>query len=195
MILSEREAARQSEPFAPKRRSHRSANVPRPSSSGPRTYRFSGLRRGRHGGDRPVGGGSSPARGGDHQRGADRAAEIAEGGDLTAGGRSSLNRCGCIAVDDPLGQRLPEANAEPAADDHRLDVEQVDRRRDAGAERLDGTSISSVASLSSSLERARPDRARQPGRGRARSISLNRSVLAPLSCSRRARASIAARPA
>ena len=43
---------------------------------------------------------------------------------------------GCICSADLLDVGLAEAHAEAAADDHRLEVEQVDRRGDPGPERL-----------------------------------------------------------
>ena len=49
---------------------------------------------------------------------------------------------------DAVDVRLAEPEPEAAADDHGLDVEHVDARRDAGAERLDRASISSSASSS-----------------------------------------------
>ena len=52
-------------------------------------------------------------------------------------GRSSTNRCGMHRVADALGVGLAEADAQAAADDDRLDVEHVQRRGDARAERGD----------------------------------------------------------
>ena len=55
----------------------------------------------------------------------------------TGGGRSSLKRCGSIASAIRSRVGLAEAHAEPAAEDDDLDVEHVDDRGHAGAERLD----------------------------------------------------------
>ena len=132
---------------------------------------------------------------GDEQRGADRAAEVAERGD--ADRRRPF-------VDEEvlahlLGQRLhvalAEADAEAAADDHRLGVEQVDRRGDAGPERLDRAVDQLLGEVVAVVEGALPDAAGQPRSFSCFSISLKRSVLTPSSCWRRASASIAARPA
>ena len=71
------------------------------------------------------------------ERGADRAAEVAELGDLDrrAGGRRRTGAGACaLAIFSAYGS--PKRDAEPAAEDDRLDVEQVDRRGDPGAERL-----------------------------------------------------------
>ena len=102
--------------------------------------------------------------------GADRAAEVAERGDQHRG-RRGRHRTGAAA--SPRAIRFaygsPRRVAEPAADDHRLDVEQVQRGRDAGAERLHRPVDQRRSRASSSLERARPDRRSSAGRGRASS--------------------------
>ena len=111
------------------------------------------------------------------------------------GGWASLNRWGSIAVSMRSGHRLAEAHAQAAADDHGLDVEQVDRRGDAGAERLDRLVDELGGQLVLVLERPLP-RSRWSGAGGSRfSMILNRSVCSPSAWRLRARASIAARPA
>ena len=57
---------------------------------------------------------------------------------------------------------LAEAHPEPAADDHRLDVEQVDRRGDPGAERLERLVDQLLGELVVVVERPLPDPAREP---------------------------------
>ena len=89
-----------------------------------------------------------------------------------------------------LAQPRPEA----AADHDGLDVEHVDGRGDPGAERLDRA----LDQLGGQLVAGSSARAHTPevSRGRPRfSMILNRSVLRPRLCSRRARISIAPRPA
>ena len=68
---------------------------------------------------------------------------------------------------EALAVRVAEAHAEAAADDHRLDVEQVDRGGNAGAERLDRALDQPHRHRVLAHERARPDAARRAGRGRA----------------------------
>ena len=71
---------------------------------------------------------------------ADRAAEVAR----SRQARGDVHRRRIVVdeqvrvhvLGDPLHVGLTEADAEPAADDHGLDVEQVDRRGDPGSERL-----------------------------------------------------------
>ena len=96
------------------------------------------------------------------QRRANRAAEVAQRGDPDR--RRAL-------VDEEvlahlLGQRLhvavAEADAEPAADHHRLRVEQVDRRGDPGAERLDRAVDQLLGEVVAVVEGALPDAAGQP---------------------------------
>ena len=79
----------------------------------------------------------------------------------TAGGRASLKRCGMHRVDDPHAVGLAEAHAQAAADHDGLDVEQVDGRGDARAERAHGAVDQARRDLVAVLERALPDAARQ----------------------------------
>ena len=117
------------------------------------------------------------------QGGAERAAEVAERRDLHRRRARVVEQVRLHRVGDPVGERLAEAHAEPAADDHRLDVEQVDRRRDPGAERLDRFVDQLGRQLVVVLERVRPDPSWSDGSRPRCSISLNRSVLAPFSTS------------
>ena len=80
----------------------------------------------------------------------------------TAGGRSSTKRCLRISFGQRLHVALAEADAEAAADDHRLGVEQVDRRGDPGAERLDRAVDQLLGEVVAVVERALPDAAGQP---------------------------------
>ncbi len=98
---------------------------------------------------------------GKQQRGADCAAEVAERGD--ADRRRPF-------VDEEVlvhlrGQRvhvaLAEAHAEAAADDHRFGVEQVDRRGDPGAQRLDRTVDQLLGEVVAMVEGSLPDAAGQ----------------------------------
>src|ERR1700750_2084841 len=99
---------------------------------------------------------------GDEERGADRAAEVAE--------RCDPQRRRAVVDEEGLGhllhQRVPhafaEADAEAAPEDHRFDVEQVDRGGDAGAERLDRALDQLLGELVPVVERALPDAAGQP---------------------------------
>src|SRR3954447_18693245 len=70
--------------------------------------------------------------------GADRAAEVAELGEEHRRRAVVGEDVGQHGVLQSLAIGVAEANAEPAAEHDRLDVEQVRRRGDAGAERLDG---------------------------------------------------------
>ena len=71
------------------------------------------------------------------QGGAECAAEVADAATLKAGGGS--DRRGSLHVLlDLRAERLAEADAEAAAEDHHLGVEQVDGGGDPGAQRLDG---------------------------------------------------------
>src|SRR2546423_1498831 len=63
----------------------------------------------------------------------------------------------------PVGKRLAEAHAQSAADDHRLDIEQVDGRGDARAECGDRFLEYFLRQLVVMLERPLPDAAGQPG--------------------------------
>src|SRR3954447_21027769 len=72
------------------------------------------------------------------ERGADRAAEIAELGEEHRRWAVVREDVGEHRVLEPLAIRVAETHAEPAAEHDRLDVEQVHRRGDAGAERRDG---------------------------------------------------------
>ena len=95
---------------------------------------------------------------------------------------------------DPRDVRVAEPDAQAAADDDGLDVEQVLRGGDAGAERGDRPAMSFTAIASS----ARSARAQTPLVSRSRprfSMISNSAVCSPSWCSFRARASIAARPA
>ena len=69
---------------------------------------------------------------------ADRAAEVAERGDEHRRRAVVVEEVRQHRRGDAVGVGLAEPHAEPAAEDHGLDVEHVDDRRDAGAERLDG---------------------------------------------------------
>ena len=62
---------------------------------------------------------------------------------------------------DLLDVRLAEAHPEPAADDHRLGVEQVDRRGDPGAERLERPLHQLLGKRVGMLQRSLPDAARE----------------------------------
>src|SRR3954452_19923451 len=72
------------------------------------------------------------------ESGADRAAEIAELGEEHRRWAVVREDVGEHRVLEPLAIRVAETHAEPAAEHDRLDVEQVHRRGDAGAERRDG---------------------------------------------------------
>src|SRR3954451_9374057 len=71
------------------------------------------------------------------ERGADRAAEVAELGEQHGRGPVIGEDVREHGVLEPLALRIPEADAQPAAEDDGLDVEQVHGRGHAGAERLD----------------------------------------------------------
>ena len=75
-----------------------------------------------------------------------------------AGGRRRRGACASRFV-DRLHVGLAEADAEAAADDHRLGVEQVDGRGDAGAERLD-RAVDQLARRAGRRGRARAPRCR-----------------------------------
>ena len=63
---------------------------------------------------------------------------------------------------EPIRVGLAELEAEAAADHDGVDVEHVDRRRHAGAERPDRAVDELVGQLVVALERALPDAAREP---------------------------------
>ena len=91
---------------------------------------------------------------------ADRAAEVAElRRRASPGGARRRRGAGASACAILLDVRLAEAHAEPAADDHRLDVEQVDRGGDAGAERLERL-VDQLARRARRRGRARAPRSR-----------------------------------
>ena len=96
------------------------------------------------------------------QRGPDRAAEVAELGDVHRGRPLVDEQVLVHLLGDLLDVGLAEADPEPAADDHRLDVEQVDRRPDAGAERLQGAVDELLGHRVAVLERPLPDPAGEP---------------------------------
>ncbi len=96
------------------------------------------------------------------QRRADRATEIAERRDMHVRRAGIDEQVRLHRLRDPLGVGMAEADPQTAADDHPLDVEQVDRRGDARAERARRHGRSAArASLSLALERTRPDATRQ----------------------------------
>src|SRR5215212_3993460 len=95
------------------------------------------------------------------ERGADRAAEVAELGEKHRRWAVVREDVGEHGVLEPLAIRVAEAHAEPAAEHDRLDVEQVHRRGDAGAERLDGAVDEPHRHRVVADERARPDAAGQ----------------------------------
>src|ERR1700730_10645881 len=64
-------------------------------------------------------------------------------------------------IGDPLHVGRAEPDPQPATDDYRFDVEQVDGRSDPRAERPDGTLQELDRELVLVLERARPNSARQ----------------------------------
>src|SRR4051812_26944341 len=73
----------------------------------------------------------------DEQRRANRPAEIAEGGEGDVGRVVADEQVLAHLILDPLEVWLAKAQAEAAAEDHGLRVEEVDRRRDSRAERAD----------------------------------------------------------
>ena len=93
-----------------------------------------------------------------YQRRSDRAAEVAERGDVHGGRAVVHEEVGHHRLTDALDVGLAEPRPEAAADDHGLHVEQVDRGGDPGAERLDRL----VDQLR--RERVRPCRAPAPRR-------------------------------
>ncbi len=96
------------------------------------------------------------------QRRADRAAEVAERGDLDRGRVVVVEQVRVHRLDDSLRVGLSQPGAEPAADDHRLDVEQVDRRGDPGAECPDGAVDQLRRQRVLGLQSPLPDPAGQP---------------------------------
>ena len=125
----------------------------------------------------------------------DRPTEVAERGHEHVRGTEVGEQVRLHRLGDALRVWIAEPHAEPAADDHGRDVEQVDRRGDAGAERARPRARSARPPSLSSCSSAR---SQIPLVRRVRScsfISLNRSVCLPFSCSLRACISIAARPA
>ena len=76
-------------------------------------------------------------------------------------------RGACHLLDQRLHVALAEADAEAAADDHRFGVEQVDRRGDAGAERLDRAVDQLLGEVVAVVERPLPDSACQARFARA----------------------------
>ena len=98
----------------------------------------------------------------EEQRRADRAAEIAERRHVDVrraqvGEQVRLHRLG-----DPLGVGMAEPHAQPAADDHALDVEHVDGRRDPRAERPD-RAVDASGSPACRRDRAHAPRCRWSG--------------------------------
>src|SRR3954451_7831164 len=93
--------------------------------------------------------------------GADRAAEVAELGEEHRRRAVVGEDVGEHRVLEALAVGVAEADAEPAAEHDRLDVEQVHRRGDAGAERLDRAVDQADRHRVVADERARPDAAGQ----------------------------------
>src|SRR5262245_6074412 len=98
----------------------------------------------------------------EQKAGADRAAEVTQCRDLDRRRAVVDEQVRVHALGDPLGPGVAEPGPEPAADDHRLDVEQVDRRGDPGPERLIGLVHQLLGELVAVLQRALPDAAGQP---------------------------------
>ena len=98
----------------------------------------------------------------EQQRRADRAAEIAERGDMHVGRAEVGEQVRQHLLADALGIGLAEAHAEAAADDHALHVEHVQRRGDSGAERAQGA-LDHVRSRARPRARARAPRCRWSG--------------------------------
>ncbi len=99
----------------------------------------------------------------DQQRGADRPPEVTQRGDLDmrrsrVGEQVRLHRLSHASRDGGA-----EPDAQPATEDHGLDVEQVDRRGDPRAECLDRPVEHVLGHLVALLERSRPDAAGEPG--------------------------------
>src|SRR6476469_2766592 len=103
-----------------------------------------------------------PRLGGKEQRGADRAAEVTQGGDADRGWAFVEEEVLVHLRCQRLHVALAEANAQPAADDHGFRVEQVDRGGDAGAERLDRPVDQLLGEVIAGVEGALPDAAGQP---------------------------------
>ena len=93
---------------------------------------------------------------------ADRAPEIAEARGEDDGWALIDEQVRQHRLEDTVGVRLAEARAETAADHDGLDVEQVDGRRDSGAEREQGALDQLVGQPVALLERLGPDAAREP---------------------------------
>src|SRR4051812_4093785 len=96
------------------------------------------------------------------ERGADRAAEVAELGEQHRRRPVVGEDVGEHRVLEALAVRVAEADPEPAAEHDRLDVEQVHGRRDARTERLDGAVDEPHRHRVMADERAGPDAAGQP---------------------------------
>src|ERR1035437_2894845 len=115
----------------------------------------------------------------DQQRGADPPAEIAERGHVHVRRPRVGEQVGLHRLGDARRVGVAEPHAEPAADDHALDVEQVHGRGHARAERDHGAVDDLVGELVVLVESAGPHAARQ-----ARAIvllhQLEEVCLAPL---------------
>src|SRR4051812_45460395 len=92
---------------------------------------------------------------------ADRAAEVAELGEQDRRRPMVGEDVGEHRVLEALAVRVAQAHAEPAAEHHGLDIEQVHRGGDAGAQRLDGAVDEPHRHRVLAHERAGPDAARQ----------------------------------
>jgi len=67
------------------------------------------------------------------QRGADRPAEIAERSHMDVRGTGVGEQVWLHRLRDTLGTGMPEPDAQPTADDHALDIKQIDSRRNPRA--------------------------------------------------------------
>src|SRR5436190_17696635 len=98
----------------------------------------------------------------DQERGAERAAEIAERGELDRGRVLVDEQVRLHRLRNALDVWLAQAQSQSAADDDGLDVKQIDSRCDARAERFDGAVDQLDGHLVVLLQRPRPDAGRQP---------------------------------